>query len=188
MRLFVALTLPWEVEDALSHLQASLPAGHPVPAENLHLTLAFLGELTSREAEDVHDQLAGIRAAPVALTLAGVDRFGDARARSVHAGVEGNAALSHLQEKVARAARMAGVDLARRRFKPHVTIARLSGKRVEPRLDRWVAEHGLFRFGPFWVEDFALMRSDLGGGGPVYSDLATYPLDGEAAPAEAPLR
>jgi 2'-5' RNA ligase len=44
MRVFVAIDLPDEVRRELETLQNALPVGRPVPAENLHLTLSFLGD------------------------------------------------------------------------------------------------------------------------------------------------
>ena len=79
-----------------------------------------------------------------------------------------------------QAARDAGLAFERRRYRPHVTLARFnagpdaarrpSGCGPSPRAARG------FRAGPFEVEEFVLMRSWLGRAGPVYDTLATYPL------------
>ena len=52
-RLFFAIELPGDVQQQIVHWRAaSFPgdAGRPVAAANLHLTLAFLGELLSEPA------------------------------------------------------------------------------------------------------------------------------------------
>ena len=84
----------------------------------------------------------------------------------------------HLQAKVETAARGAGVALPARRFVPHVTLARLP----ERLAGRDAAGGGgggarrLPRLPAVPVEDFRLYRSHLGGAGPLYEELARYPL------------
>ena len=66
MRLFVALTLPEEIREALAALENGLPGVRWVPEENLHLTLRFIGEVDGGLAHDIDEGLvllAGIDAA-----------------------------------------------------------------------------------------------------------------------------
>jgi 2'-5' RNA ligase len=89
MRLFVALCLPTEALHALETLQDRLPVGRPVPADNLHLTLAFLGEVDDTAAEALHDALSNPRAAPVVLALGGAEVFGGRHGQAIALGAEG---------------------------------------------------------------------------------------------------
>ena len=60
-RLFFAIELPGEVREQLIHWRAAQfppEAGRPVAADNLHLTLAFLGDV-SAEKQHALTQLAG---------------------------------------------------------------------------------------------------------------------------------
>lgn len=72
MRLFVALSLPEPVREALSALANGLPGARWVPPENMHLTLRFIGEVDGRDARDVDDALAAIRMPGFDLKIAGV--------------------------------------------------------------------------------------------------------------------
>lgn len=177
IRAFAAIALDEKARFDLTLLRQGLPLPRPVPAESLHLTLVFLGEVPSSTLADVDLAFGGVRAAAFPLTLAGVDLFGGAKPRMVYAGVAPTPALLHLQAKVETAARSAGIAVPARRYMPHVTLARLP-ERLEnrERLERAVAMRGGYAGPTFTVEAFHLYRSHLGRGGAVYEELASYPL------------
>lgn len=184
IRAFVAITPPDEVASALVAAQWGLPAGRAVERDALHLTLAFLGEHPEPVIEDVHYALAAIRQPGFELGLAGLGLLGEGRAEVLHAGVAPAPGLSRLREKVVQAARDAGLAFERRRYRPHVTLARfnggLAGEEAE-RVRAFVARGAGMRAGPFEVGEFVLMRSYLGRAGPVYDTLAAYPLQPNVA-------
>lgn len=181
IRAFVAIPLPDEVVRDLTAAQAGLPAGRPVAPENLHITVAFLGEHPEPLIEDVHFALDGVRARAFELTLDGLGLFGGERPRSLHAEVRPEPMLSHLREKVLQAARGAGLRMDRARYSPHVTLARfnngLKGEDAE-KMRNFAVRRMAFKAGPFAVERFVLYRSTLGRNGPIYEELAAYPLSG----------
>jgi 2'-5' RNA ligase len=178
MRAFVAVDLPEHVVDDLAALQEALPVGRAADPETFHLTLAFLGEIADSAAEEAHLELSRLDAPAFALRLSGVEAFG-AEPRILAAGVAATPELSGLQRKVATAVRRAGIDLPRRRFRPHVTLVRLKG-RLAPwqreRLRAALAGIGGFATAPFTVRSFTLYRSVLSPDGPRHEPLADYPL------------
>ena len=177
IRSFAAIPLPEPVTDALEAVQEDLRIGRLVPPEDMHLTLVFLGELREPDLAEVHDAFEGVGPPGFDLRLRGLGLFGGGQPRSIHAVVEESPALRHLQSKLERAARNAGIDIARRRFVPHVTIARLKGRREEAsEAAEFVARRSLVQPPPFRVEAFALYSSHLRRDGPVYDELASYPL------------
>ncbi|MFN3937074.1 MAG: RNA 2',3'-cyclic phosphodiesterase [Gemmobacter sp.] len=179
IRAFVALPIPEDLRAPLTLLQFLLPLPRRVPPENLHLTLAFLGEISPEEAEEVHHALDSLRLSPVPVHLRGVGMFGGERPHSVHALAVPDPALKHLARKVAQAARGAGVTIAARRFVPHVTLGRLDPAGADlPRLERAVAAEAGFVCGPALMDRFCLMRSRLHPDGARYETLAEYPLGG----------
>jgi 2'-5' RNA ligase len=176
IRLFVGLEPPPEIRDRLAGLAGGVPGARWIEPGNLHLTLRFIGEVEDGMLADIHETLSGVSAPAFDLVLEGTGRFGTgARTRSLWAGVERNAALQHLQQKVESAVVRAGLPAEERKFSPHVTLARLKDAPAE-RVGRFLEERGLFRAGPFRVDHFTLFESRPGRGGPVYVPLGRYPL------------
>ena len=177
IRAFVAITLPEAVRARLALLQHFLPLPRRVAPENMHITLVFLGEQPEDRLEELHHACAAIRAEPFALTLRGVGVFGGDKPRNVWVGVAPSPPLEHLQRKVETAARGAGIDVAARRFTPHVTLGRMRPHEADlVRLEHAIAACNDFRAEPFDVTEFALMRSHLGRKGAEYAALASYSL------------
>jgi 2'-5' RNA ligase len=187
MRAFVALTLPDDALDRLEAVQAGLRVGRPVPRENLHLTLAFLDDQPVSVLQDLHAELADIHVPPFEITLTGLGAFGGERPRTLHAEAEDTPALTGLHRRVRSAARAAGIDLPRERFRPHVTLARFAPSEAANARAAiaWSVRTGAgLASVRFEVVDFALMSSQLGPDGPTYDLLARYELSFDIAPHE----
>lgn len=180
MRAFVALDLPGPLIGALTRLQAGLTVGRPVPEENLHLTLAFLGDIREEQAWALAEGLEALSAAPVPLTLRGVDLPGRSP-NLIWIGAEPAPELIRLHDKVARLAREAGVALERRRFSPHVTLARFPralSAQEERGIGAFLALNGAASCPPGQADTVTLYRSHLHEDGPVYEPLAEARLTG----------
>jgi 2'-5' RNA ligase len=176
MRLFVAIDLPWELREKLVALCRGLPGARWVPEQNLHLTLRFIGELPSHRAEEVDLALASLRGKRVSLVLTGVGTHNrGGRETTLWIGVERNPGLEHLQAKIETALQRAGLPPERRRFLPHVTLARLDGC-AEDRLAAYVQSNNLFRAGPVEIDAITLFSSQLGKEASVYTAEEAYSL------------
>ncbi len=162
LRLFVALALPALVKAQLGALAGGIPGARWVPPENYHLTLRFIGEIESWRAEEVDAALAAIRCPRFDLALAGIGTFEKGgRIQSLHVTAERSEALNRLQGKVETALQRVGLEPERRRFAPHVTLAR-TDKAETGKLVSFVQTHSLFRSPPVPVEHFTLFSSYLG--------------------------
>lgn len=124
MRAFLAIAMPEHVAEDLAALAAHLRAGRAVAPEDLHLTLAFLGDVSLAQLDALHLGLQMLHVAPFPVRLAGLDLPDPNAPRSVYIRADGGAPLADLHARVQRAVRGAGIDLARSRFRPHVTLAR----------------------------------------------------------------
>ena len=177
MRLFVALDLPWTLRERLAVLTGTgLPGARWIPPENYHLTLRFIGETPGHRAEDIDIALAGLRGRGFSLTLAGVGTFAKGgRGTALWAGVERNPQLDHLHNKIETALQRCGLEPERRRFQPHVSLARLDNV-PEAKLVSYVQAHNLFRADPVRVEHFTLFSSRLGKEASVYTAEVEYGL------------
>ena len=155
MRLFVAIPVPAEVLPALQRAQKTLlraGKGNASLLENLHITLAFLGE-TDRCAE-AQAALRTVQAAPVSVTLAGAGHFRDV----CWAGVTLTPELAALQRQTAAALRAAQFRLDSRAFRPHLTLCRRfrPADAIEPALPEVSRALGE----PCWqAEEILLMHS-----------------------------
>lgn len=180
MRSFIAIPLPDATVAALERLQEALPAGRSVDGENLHLTLCFLEDRHDFELAALHETLSGIRASAPRIRLSGIDLAGGRKPRLIWMKAEPDQGLVALHEQVMRAVRAAGIDLPRRRFRPHVTLARFgaagAGGGDMARLRQFLLSNGAARLPAFHPVEFALFRSHLRADGAVYERLETYPL------------
>jgi RNA 2',3'-cyclic 3'-phosphodiesterase len=177
MRLFVALDLPWELRQRVAMLaNAGIPGAKWVPPENYHITLRFIGETPTYQAEEIDHALASLKARGFSLTLSGVGTFDrSGRSMSLWVGVERNPQLDHLQNKIETALQRIGLEPERRRFAPHVSLARLDNA-SEAKLVGFVQAHNLFRSEPVPIEHFTLFSSLLGKEQSVYTPEVEYAL------------
>lgn len=177
-RLFVGIALPPEIRMRLSVLCAGLPGAKWIDAESLHLTLRFIGEVHGDRAEDIDAALEQVDAPAFDLALNGIDCFqSSGKAHTLWAGISKQPLLAHLRDKVESAVVRAGCEPERRKFKPHVTLARLRGSTDGARLGAFIQRYNHVTFGPFPVDSFTLFRSHLGGEKAHYEPLVDYPLE-----------
>lgn len=181
-RLFVGLELPETVKDMLSDLHMPLPGARWVDDDDLHITLCFLGEVGKRTMNAVMDELDLIEATPFDIRITGLKSFGGDRPRSVWADIEGRDDIAALQRKVSRAVQNVGLAPERRKFTPHVTLARFRDGSPE-RVLRFMEVRGGYPPQDFEIDRFALFSARPGGGGP-YIVEATFPLIGRG-PSQA---
>ncbi len=176
VRLFVAIDLPAELRARLSGLGAGVPGARWVDPEQIHLSLRFIGEVDGGVFEDVRLALGAVRAAPFDIMLDGVGHFGDRkRVRALWAGVAPNAALNRFAAQIETALVRAGCAPEGRKFKAHVTLARLRGAPVA-RVANFLEGNALFQAGPIAVDRFQLYSSRLSHSGPSYHVEASYDL------------
>ena len=164
MRLFIAIQLDPEIKEALTDLQLYMKRlgvrGNYSREENLHLTLAFIGEYSDPDAVlDIIDQ---ISFEPFRLSLDGIGSF-----RNLWwAGLEESAALRSLVKRLRWALSDAGIPFDRKKFSPHITLIRRPSQPAIP-------EELLSRppRGSMIVDHISLMRSDRGKNGMIYTEL-----------------
>jgi 2'-5' RNA ligase len=176
-RLFSGLELPHDIRDSLAALRQPLPGARWIEAANLHLTLRFYGDVDNPTAREIDSTLARIHANAFELQLKGLGSFGSSEVRTIWAGVERSPLLDELAAANERAGRIAGLSPERKKFKPHVTIARFKSTRPEA-VARFLQRHGAFRCEPFLVDHFTLFSSKPKTGGGPYVIEETYPLAG----------
>jgi RNA 2',3'-cyclic 3'-phosphodiesterase len=192
MRLFVAIAPPPAVLDELDALVEPLRARRLdlrwTSREAWHVTLAFLGQVDEATAARLLPRLerAAGRHQQVRLAFAGAGAFPAAtRANVLWGGLSGDRrALAQLAESVVAGASRAGAPPPdkRRRFQPHLTLARC---RTPADVTELVAALDAYHGQPWTADRVHLVRSRLGAAEhPRYSSLANWPL--RMAPTAGP--
>ncbi len=162
--------MPGPLRQRLAGLPLDLPGLRRVPAQQLHVTLCFIGE--SEQLEAIGKALSLIEAMPVTLALQGSGRWSSV----LWAGLRRNRALDNLHRRVAQALVSCGLEPDRRPFHPHVTLGRFRAQRPPPRLNTWLQTHRSLRPAPVTVDEFCLYASELTPAGARYTVLQRYPL------------
>jgi len=176
MRLFVALPMPPALTGRLTPIMNGLPGARWLEPENLHLTLRFIGECDEKQAAVLDDALLQIDRPAFDLQVQGCGIFAQRRGpEAVWIGVVATPGLTELQAAVERAAVRAGFAPEERRFRPHITLARLDHV-PQPRLQAYVAGHNLFKE-TVRIEQFTLFSSILHPEGARYQAETSYALE-----------
>lgn len=176
-RLFVALALPPSLALRLERLCGGVPGARWVAPEAMHITLAFLGEVDPHMEDDIVAALSPIRVSPFDVGLGPLGAFGDGhRSRTIHVEVERSPALLTLQHSIAHALERLGFKPERRRYTPHITLARL--KRADPEhVARYLSEGIPMALPRLGVNSFTLFESHLAHTGARYADRITFGMD-----------
>ncbi len=175
-RLFVAIAVADPIIQHLGMLAGGVPGAKWQTPDQIHLTLRFVGDVDGGVSEDVRGALSHIDFPAFDLALEGVGHFGEGRrVRALWAGVRDNPALVALQSKVERA--MVGIGLApeSRKYKPHVTVARMRQANHD-RVALFLATQALFQTPPWHVAAFHLYSSQLSTKGSIYRIEDSYDL------------
>lgn len=177
MRLFVAFSVPGDVQACLRELQGQVPSSEPVahivPAKAFHLTLKFIGDWPDNRVDEIRQALARVRFTAFEATLGKTGVFpSEQHVNVVWVGLEPAAAITAVQQAVEAA--LAPLLPREDRFMPHLTLCRV--KSVQ---DKHAFADGIRKLVPrplrFRVDRFELIRSTLTPEGPVYETLASYP-------------
>ena len=176
-RLFVALRPPPAIRQQLLDLMGGVPGARWQDDDQLHITLRYIGEVTTPVAEDVAAALGGVHAAPLALRLNGAGSFDKHDwPNAIWAGIAPHDAITALHKKIDHALIRVGLPSEARAYLPHITLARLS--RSAGPVNGFLANHAALTSAPFEIGHMLLFESHLGGEGPSYDAIGRWALSG----------
>ncbi len=169
-RLFVAINFPENIVDDLcegvEYLKNNSLRLNPSRKENLHLTLAFIGETS--KVKNAVSALKSIELEPFKLSLEGFGEFSSKDGSICFAKAKECPALISTAKAVRNSLTAYGFDIDTKPFKPHVTLCR----QFEPSLS--FSKEGICQILPLAsvpVREISLMRSDRINGKLVYTEV-----------------
>jgi 2'-5' RNA ligase len=155
MRLFVAFNFIDNTRAQLIALRDELRSrstrGNFTVTENLHLTLAFLGECDAKQTAAAKTAMDAIGFEPFNLAIENVGRFKRDGGDIWWAGAQASKPLTDLQSRLTDNLIAAGFTLDKRKYSPHITL----GREVVTDTQPWTVE-------PFGetITRFELMKSE----------------------------
>ncbi len=178
MRCFVAVDLGSQaLEEILAFQRVLVDTGADlklVEAENIHITLRFLGDTSLSLVDKIGGELRTLGFAPFEVSIRGVGVFPNIkRINVIWAGIEeGTLSLVDVHGRVEAQLRKLSISPDGRGFSPHITIARVRSARNKDRLGETVLAAQNKMFGSFTVDSVKLKKSILTPKGPIYTTLA----------------
>jgi RNA 2',3'-cyclic 3'-phosphodiesterase len=186
-RLFVAIDLPKEVCWRLAQLLAAPPRGvRAVRPAQLHLTLHFLGDVADAARAALPEALARVSAGRFELGIRGTGVFPPRGRPSVlWAAVAESAPLTALHAAILAALDSCGVEVERRPYVPHVTLARLTPAVPRAWTSRFLADTVGLRSEAIPADRFILSDSRKRDGATEHAVAATFSLGPHGRAVEA---
>jgi RNA 2',3'-cyclic 3'-phosphodiesterase len=169
-RLFVSIELPESITKHLFELDPRLRGVRWLEPRQMHLTLAFLGNVAPEVQEALAEKLQAISWKPFFLPLIGLGTFpSKGWPKIIWMGVgSGHPHLFQLHKRVQEAILAVSLEPDLRSFHPHVTLARC--REVSPQTIRpFLKSHVDFDAGMIHIEAFCLNSSQLTPAGSVYT-------------------
>jgi len=128
MRLFIAINFTDETRSNLLALRDQLreksERGRFSLSENIHLTLAFLGECDDAQAAAAVIAMDSVTFEPFSFAIDCVGRFRRDGGDIWWAGIRQSKELMDLHQQLASALRLNGFNLEKQKYKPHITLGR----------------------------------------------------------------
>ena len=166
MRLFIAIQFEENIKEALTEFQDSLKkrgvTGNYTRRENLHLTLAFIGD--HGDPNEVLDAMEKVDFTPMEISLEGVGTFGDL----FWAGLADNPQLESCVKRLRHALSEQGIPFDRKKFSPHITLIRGYSCRAGKGIPVSDPPKGTMT-----ATRISLMRSERGKHGMIYTEIGS---------------
>jgi 2'-5' RNA ligase len=180
-RAFLALDLSLDVRGRIMELEREVDrAGGDVKlvaAENLHVTIKFLGDISSQGVEAVNGVMNMVKSNLFPIEAKGTGVFPNPRmARVLWVGVGmGSDDVVSIFTQLEAGLTKAGFP-RERDFTPHITIGRVRSSRGAGRLIEAMNGFRDASFGTTLVDRIVLKKSQLTPSGPIYSNLLEVAL------------
>jgi len=186
LRIFIAIPLPFSIIEYLTEIISSFKKQLPdhsikwVKPENIHLTLKFLGNISTAKLSDLYKHFdTPLQIKPFELEITKLGAFPSIfKPRVVWVGLSESKPLGNLSLFINENTEFLGLE-NEESFSPHLTLARtrpgIKKGNIE-NLKQLFAKNRIIEPQSFQVNHFNIYQSTLTPKGPLYSILKTYKL------------
>lgn len=172
MRLFIAVNFPNYIKDSLmntiNQLKDNCTSGNFTKYDNLHLTIAFLGEIPPSKISKIKADMDNVSFSQFELILSGIGRFKRTGGDIYWYGIDRCVSLNNMHEQLCNNLRSSGFEIEDRKFSPHLTL----GRQVVPNNNFNI--NAFSKSTPILkttVSSFSLMKSERINGKLTYTEL-----------------
>src|SRR5216683_5391306 len=165
------------IASILSSLQSLGGDLKPVERENIHLTLKFLGNVSTPRLSEIKSSLQQLAFPSFTAEIKGAGAFPNlSRMNVIWVGVnEGWSQVEQIYEQVEKLLSSLGFRRENRPFSPHITIARVRSGKKRDEIANFLRHLSEESFGTITVDRVRLKQSILSSSGPKYSTLLEVP-------------
>ena len=190
IRAFIAIKLSQEILDHISQVSVDLKKRLEgvsirwIPTENIHLTLKFLGNVSTANLEMLREILARVVSnhSECDISVGGLGAFPKPQnPRVIWVGMEVPGELGSLKHNIEIETARLGYSREHRPFSPHLTLGRVSRNATSEEvhtISEVLEDFKVGFLGAARVRYVHLFRSDLKSTGAVYTSLCSFPLAG----------
>lgn len=188
LRAFIAIELPQHLQEAIEKQTARLRQVlgtdliRWVPAQNMHLTLKFLGDIASTHVDFLKQLLTreATQHSQFDLQIGGLGSYPNSRRpRVLWVGLHAPADLTSLQKSIEAGTTRLGYEQEERAFSPHLTIGRVRqniSPSELPKIRAAMDNIQLGNIGTARVDSVHLIKSELQPNQSIYTKLFSAPL------------
>lgn len=158
MRLFIGIDIPDAMKRAAhsAALEILGDRAKVVDVSEMHITTHFIGEVEAKKSNDIMNLLSELRFGPFDASLAGLRFFPGIAYAAVDSGRE---QMFQLHAEIGRRLDSGGIWYDRKRFVPHLTLARLKGEMGKVEMTSLESQYSSLSLGTFTVSSVSLKQS-----------------------------
>ena len=177
VRLFIAVDFPPDIRERLREPQAILKESNArltfVDPSIIHMTLKFIGEVSSDRAGQMSEALRAISFKSFEITISGVGTNNSRQPRVIWCTISDGGRSVALHDLIETTLTPLGVPKDDRPFRPHATLARV--RQFDPSLLSRLQEVSKEEYGSCTIHAWQLKKSTLTPKGPLYETVLEVP-------------
>lgn len=179
IRAFIAIDIPEELKVLINTYIPEMDGLRKTNLNQLHLTLAFLGDISEIQVDEVKEMILNTGQKCFEMSLQGIGSFTSGDHGVLFTAVnEGSSTTQQINNEIRSGLRMLNIRTEERRFVPHITIARIQNPhRIRGIIEEYTRTNASKKFGSFTCKSITLKKSILTSAGPLYEDLFVKELD-----------